>query len=43
VIQELRQVTAQVKPGRYRVTVRVTNLQNNQTVRSETVFVVMKS
>jgi hypothetical protein len=42
-IQELRQVTAQVKPGKYRVTVRVTNLQNAQTVRSETMFVVLKA
>jgi hypothetical protein len=42
VVQEMRQVTAQVKPGKYRVTVRVTNLQNNQSVRSETIFLVMK-
>ncbi len=41
-IQELRQVTAQVKPGKYRVTVRVTNLQDQQSVRSETMFVVLK-
>ena len=41
-VQEMKQVTAQVKPGRYRVTVRVTNLQNSQSVRSETVFVVLK-
>ena len=42
IIQELRQVTAQVKPGKYRVTVRVTNLANQQSVRSETMFVVLK-
>jgi GWxTD domain-containing protein len=42
VLQELRQVTAQVKPGKYRVTVRVTNLADQQSVRSETVFVVLK-
>jgi GWxTD domain-containing protein len=43
VIQELRQVTPQVKPGKYRVIVRVTNLQNQQTVRSETMFIVLKA
>ncbi|HET9440337.1 MAG TPA: GWxTD domain-containing protein [Longimicrobiales bacterium] len=42
VVQELRQVTTQVKPGKYRVSVRVTNLQNAQSVRSETMFVVLK-
>ncbi|HEX6065887.1 MAG TPA: hypothetical protein VFZ04_16760, partial [Longimicrobiales bacterium] len=42
IVQELRQVTAQVKPGKYRVSVRVTNLANQQSVRSETMFVVLK-
>ncbi|MGQ0814543.1 MAG: hypothetical protein ACT4O1_08755 [Gemmatimonadota bacterium] len=39
-IQELKQVRADVKPGKYNVVVRVTNLDNQQSVRSETVFVV---
>ncbi|MGQ0560334.1 MAG: hypothetical protein ACT443_00505 [Gemmatimonadota bacterium] len=39
-IQELKQVSAEVKPGKYKVVVRVTNLDNQQSVRSETVFVV---
>ncbi|HEY0304842.1 MAG TPA: GWxTD domain-containing protein, partial [Longimicrobiales bacterium] len=43
VVQELRQVTAQVKPGKYRVSVRVTNLKDQQSVRSETMFVVLKN
>jgi hypothetical protein len=43
ILQELRQVTTQVKPGKYRITVRVTNLQNAQTVRSETMFMVLRA
>ena len=39
-VQELRQVTAEVKPGKYRVEVRVTNLQNQQAVKTETIFLV---
>jgi hypothetical protein len=39
-VQELRQVVAEVKPGKYRIAVRVTNLQNQQSVRTETVFIV---
>ncbi|HUP88621.1 MAG TPA: hypothetical protein VM100_04705 [Longimicrobiales bacterium] len=39
-VQELRQVSAEAKPGKYRVEVRVTNLQNQQSVRTETVFLV---
>lgn len=42
-IQELKEVTAEVKPGKYKVVVRVTNLGNQQSVRSETVFVVSES
>ncbi len=43
IIQELRQVTTQVKPGKYRVSVRVTNLGTNESVKSETLFVVLKN
>jgi hypothetical protein len=39
-LQELKQVTAEIKPGKYKVVVRVTNLDNQQSVRSETLFVV---
>jgi hypothetical protein len=39
-LQELKQVTAEVKPGKYKVTVRITNLDNQQSVRSETLFIV---
>jgi hypothetical protein len=42
-IQELRQIAPQAKPGKYRVLVRVTNLKNQQTARSETMFVVLKN
>ena len=41
-VQELRQITTQVKPGKYRIEVRVTNLTNQQSVRTATVFVVSK-
>lgn len=39
-LQELKEVTAEIKPGKYKVVVRVTNLDNQQSVRSETLFVV---
>jgi hypothetical protein len=39
-IQELKQVTAEVKPGKYKVVVRVTNLDNQQSTRTETLFIV---
>ena len=42
VVQELREVTPEVKPGRYRIVVRVTNLDNQQTVRSETSFILSR-
>ena len=42
VVQELRQVSAEVKPGKYRIEVRVTNLANQQAVRTETMFIVGK-
>jgi GWxTD domain-containing protein len=39
-IQELREISAEVKPGKYKVTVRVINLENQQATRSETLFIV---
>jgi hypothetical protein len=41
-IQELKQVSAEVKPGKYKVIVRITNLDNQQSVLSETMFIVGK-
>ena len=39
-VQEVREVTPAVKPGKYKLVVRVTNLADQQTVRSETSFIV---
>lgn len=39
-IQELKQVSTEMKPGKYRIVVRVINQDNGQSVRSETLFVV---
>lgn len=39
-VQEAREVTPAVKPGKYKLVVRVTNLADQQTVRSETSFIV---
>jgi len=41
VVQELREVTLQVKPGKYIVTVNVTPAGSNQTATSKTEFVVL--
>ena len=43
VVQELRQVMAQVKPGKYRVGITITNLQTSEKAESETLFVVLKN
>ena len=42
IMQELRQISAELKPGRYRVEVTVTNLQTQENASSETEFVVIK-
>lgn len=39
-IQELKEVTTEMKPGKYKIVVRVSNLDNGQSVRSETIFIV---
>lgn len=39
-IQELKQVGSEMKPGKYKIVVRVINQDNGQSVRSETLFVV---
>ena len=40
-VQEIRRVSTQMKPGRYQVMVRVTNLQNQQVTTAEKQFVVI--
>jgi len=40
-VQETRKVTTQMKPGRYKVVVKVTNLQNQQVTTMEKLFVVI--
>lgn len=39
-IQELRELSTEMKPGRYKVVVRITNLQDQQSVRSETLLLI---
>lgn len=39
-IQELREVSTEMKPGRYKVVVRVTSLEDQQSVRSETLLLI---
>ena len=41
-VQETRRVTTELKPGRYRVIVKVTNLQNQQVTTMEKQFVVIE-
>lgn len=40
IVQESRKVTTALKPGRYRVSIKVTNLTNNETTAAETRFLV---
>ncbi|MEX2282297.1 MAG: GWxTD domain-containing protein [Gemmatimonadota bacterium] len=41
-VQEIRRVTTELKPGKYRVRLNITNLSNQQAVTSEKQFVVIK-
>lgn len=41
-VQELRRVTTQLKPGKYHVDLRVTNLQNQQVTKTRKEFVVIE-
>jgi hypothetical protein len=41
ILQESRKVSTEIRPGRYRVSVKVTNLANNQSTTGETKFVVL--
>jgi len=40
-VQELREVTAALKPGRYKLSVTVTNVQTEETASAEKVFLVL--
>lgn len=42
IVQESRKISTEIKPGRYRVVVKVTNLANSQTTTGETKFVVLE-
>ena len=40
VLQELRQISTELRPGRYMATVQVTNMQSQETTKSSTEFIV---